>query len=235
MRGFLGFLVFAGLLIGVLVFVVVPLLVRPLVVDAVRAALPFGDQAVVIDVDMDGLGLLQGQVARVRAHGSDVTSGEVRIGDLDIAVARASIGDRRFETITGTLTGIELSDVAGTPVAIDRVTLSGSSDEIVAIAILEADAALALVTNRFAEAGLAVDGIQLDDGRIAFQVLGQAVQVPLAVEDGVVVVPDLFGSGSVPILTPDPGAPWELTAVTVSPAGMTINAVVDGDRLLAGT
>ena len=55
--------------------------------------------------------------------------------------------------------------------------------------------------------------------------------VPLAVQDGALVVPDLLGGGPLELLAPLPDDAWHLTGASITTDGMDIDATVDVGRL----
>lgn len=230
MRGFLAFLAFTTALIGVLAFVVVPLLVRPLVVDAVRAALPFGDQPVAIEVDVDGLGLLGGYVERVRIRGDDLVAGEARIGVVDVTLRQVGLGARDFVSITGGLESVTVQLGDGTSVEVTQVRLSGPSANVRADARVDAPNAEALVVSALANAGLAVDRVSLADGGVALELLGLRVVVPLTVVDGAVVATSFMGLARLPVIAPAADDPWHVTGLKVLPGGLDVEASIDLER-----
>lgn len=232
MRGFLGFLVFATVLIGVLVFVVVPLLVRPVVAGAVRAALPFGDQAVSIEVDVDGLGLLGGYVDRVRITGDDLVAGESQIGALDVTMRRVGLADRDFASIAGSLESVTVQLGDGTSVEVPEIRLSGPSASVLADARVGAAGAEALVVSALATAGLAVDRVGLAEGGVALELLGLQVIVPLTVVDGAVVATSFMGLAQLAVIAPAADDPWRVTGLKVLPTGLDIEASIDLERAL---
>jgi hypothetical protein len=59
------------------------------------------------------------------------------------------------------------------------------------------------------------------------------VEVPIGVEDGAIVVIDPFGTGSLELVKPSETDAWRFTGVVVTPSGMTIDASLDVERLLA--
>jgi hypothetical protein len=73
------------------------------------------------------------------------------------------------------------------------------------------------------------------EGVIRLRAAGIDVEVSLGTENGAVVLPDLFGFGDVVVVGPRDGDPWRFTGVSISPTGMTIDAIVDANRVLAGS
>jgi hypothetical protein len=227
------FILLAAGVVALVGFVAVPIAVRPIVADAVREALPFGDQPVTVDVDVNTVGLLLGRIDRIHVTGTDLDGDGPSIAALDITVEGASTSDRSFLDIDGVVRSLAVESFDGTPLTIDSIDLSGASGDVVAVANLDDRAGVALVGGAFADAGLAVEGIELVDGGVAFSVLGQRVQLALGVDQGALVLPDVLGLGPLTLLEPGIDDPWRLSSVTVTASGMTIVADIDADGVLA--
>lgn len=233
MRGFLGFAFVLVAALVVAALVVVPMVARPIVVDAVRAALPFEGQPLDVEVELNPVGLLLGSVDSIHVTGHDLEARGASIGDLDVTVTDVSTSDHRFRSATGVLRDIELPDVAATPIKISSVTLDGPYGDVQATARLDVQGSLALVGNAFADAGLPVDGLELTEGGVAFSILGQQIEVPLAIDHGALVLPDVAGLGPMVILQPGSDDPWRITAVRAAPGGFELDVSLQPDGVLA--
>ncbi|HYK96684.1 MAG TPA: hypothetical protein VE011_12605 [Candidatus Dormibacteraeota bacterium] len=237
MRGFLGFTVLALVGLAALVFFVLPTLVQPMVVSAVRSALAFGDQALQIDATVTGPGLLGGAIDEIRIRGSnlDVISPNagVRIGKLDVTLHHVSIGDHAFRAVSGGLDDVAIPLSNGAPITILRVELTGESNAVTGAAQFGPEQARAFITRCFADAGITVDGVQLEDGRVAVMVFGQRVDLAIGVQDGALVVPDALGAGPITLIQPGVDDQWRLTGTSVTPGSLEIDVVVNAATLLA--
>jgi hypothetical protein len=233
MRGFFAFLAFSAVLIGMLLLVVVPWLARPLVVDAVRAALPFGDQPVDVGVELDGPGLLAGYVGEIRLSGGALAAGDASIGTLDVAVRRVALGGRQFEAMDGTLRDVAIPLDDGSTLVVESVALSGPSTDVRAQATIRPADAEALVSNTLVSVGLIPDQVLLVEGGVQVDLLGQRVVLPLITDAGAIVIESLMGFEAVPVVAPRLGDPWAITSVVVRASGLEIVASVDAEALLA--
>jgi len=214
------------------VAILVPVMVRPMVVDAVRAALPFGDQPLDVEVDFNVFGLLQGRIDRIHLHGTDLASGDVRIGALDATATGVATTGRSFQAVDGTLAGVDVPAIDGGTISIQEISLRGASGEATATARLGATATIAFVESAFADAGFDGGRIELGNGTVSFDIFGQRATVAVGVEDGAVVLVDPFGTGSFELLGPSFDDPWRFTGAGVTPDGLEIDATVDAGRLL---
>src|SRR5438093_13286296 len=95
MRTFLGWATLVAIL-GAIAFIAAPLVARPLVVAAVRAASPFGTAPLDVEVGVGTLALLRGTIDDIRVTGSNLASGRITVGRLDIDAHDVGIGDRAF-------------------------------------------------------------------------------------------------------------------------------------------
>jgi hypothetical protein len=231
-RSLIGFLALVVALVAILAFVAVPIVVRPVVADAGRASSPFADEDLAVDVDATAFGLLVGGIDRIHVSGANLDADGPTIGSLDLEVKQVSARDHSFRAIAGSLTNVEVESFDGSPVIIERIDLSGPSERVEAVAHLDERASVALVGSAFADAGLAVDGIELTDGAVAITLFGQRADLPLAVDDGALVLPNVLGTGELVLLQPEPDDPWRLSGVTVAATGMTVVATFDANGVL---
>jgi hypothetical protein len=232
MRGFLGFVLVLLATLAVAALVIVPIVVRPIVEDAVRAALPFEDQPLGIEVDVNPVSLLTGTIDRIRVTGTGLEAEGAIIGELDMTVTDVSTTTQRFRTATGRLAAVELPFVQSSTLVITSIELDGPYGDVDALARLDVRASLALIGNAFADAGIPVEEIELIDGGAAFTLLGQRVEVQLAVDQGALVFPDVGGGGPLVIVEPGPDDPWRLTGVRITPSGFEIDVALEPEGVL---
>jgi hypothetical protein len=69
---------------------------------------------------------------------------------------------------------------------------------------------------------------------VAFSVLGQRFEVPLEVDVGALVLPDVAGGGPMTIVEPGPDDPWRLTAVRATVGGFEIDVALQPEGVLGG-
>jgi len=238
-RGFLGFLLVALAALALAAIAIVPIVVQPLVVDAVRAALPFASQSVEVEADVSAIGLLRGRIDRIEVRGTtleveraDVSTDPIRIGSLDLTAMDVSIAERTPGAVTGGLAGVVVPAPDGLSITVDRVDVGGGSPVDATLRLGPADGA-ELVAGAFADAGVPVDGISLLDGGVLVGLLGQQVGVGLSVADGALVVVGVLDGRQLPILQPAAGSPWQIVGVSVSTSGLELRAVVDVGGVLA--
>lgn len=231
MRSFLGWLVLVAVL-GAVAFVLAPVLIRPLVVDGVRAASPFGTGPLDVDVSLDTPGLLRGSIDRVHVSGSNLDADGSTVGSLDATASNVSIVDRSFASIEGTLIGVTLRRDDGTSLDVERLELSGASGKVDGMATVGTAAAVALVRGALTDAGLPVESVELVDGGVRVVVLGQTTDVALGAVDGALTIAGSLAGGSIVLFGPEPGEPWRITGATASASGLQVQLVVDAGRLL---
>lgn len=233
MRGFLGFVLVLLAALVVAALVIVPIVVRPIVADTVRAALPFGDQPLNVEVDLNPVGLLTGSIDRIHVTGKGLRAEGAVVGELDMTVTDVATTSHRFRTAKGRLRDVQLPFVQSETLTITSIELDGPYGDVPAVALLDVRASLAIIGNAFADAGIAIDGLELVDGGIAFEILDQRVQVPLAVDAGALVIPEVLG-GQLVIVEPGPDDPWRLTGVRVTSSGFEIDVQLEPEDMLGG-
>jgi len=150
-----------------------------------------------------------------------------------MTVTDVSTTDHRFRTASGRLRDVELPFVQSSTLTIDSIELDGPFGDVAAVAMLDIRGSLAIIGNAFADAGLAIEGLELIDGGVAFSVLDQRVEVPLAVDEGALVLPDVLG-GPLVVVEPGPDDPWRLTGVRVTPSGFEIDVQLEPEGVLGG-
>lgn len=232
MRGFLGFVLVLLAALVVAALVIVPIVARPIVEDAVRAALPFEDQPLVVEVDLDPLGLLTGTIDRIHVTGTALKAEGANIGDLDMTVTDVSTTDRTFRSVAGRLADVELPFVQATTLVITSIDLDGPFGDVDAVANLDVRASLALIGSAFADAGIPVEQLELVDGGAALSMLGQRVEVQVAIDQGALVLADVGGAGPLVIVEPGPDDPWRLTGVRATTSGFAIDVALEPEGML---
>ena len=228
MRGFLGFAVLLLAALAVAALVAVPMVVRPMVVDAVREASPFGDAPLEVEVDINPVSLMLGTIDRIRIKGTGLQAEGADIALLDLTLTDVETGSHEFRGLTGRLTGVSLPFVQASDLVIESIDLSGTPDHVTATAKLDLRATLSLIGNAFADAGIAVDSLEVVEGGIAFALFNQRVVVPVGVDAGALVIPDVAG-GPLVIVEPGPDDPWRITGAEVGLTGMEVDVAFEPD------
>jgi len=234
MRSLSQLLVFTLVVVTLVVVVLVPALVKPMVESAVRDASPFGEQPLTVDADVSAIDLLRGVVGEIRISGEHLTRGETTVASLDLDVRDVGIGDHAFASVAGGLRGVGILLADGTPLTIESVDLSGPSSEVSALAHLDRAATLAFITWVFADAGIAPEGLGLEDGGISVTLFEQQVTLAIGAQDGALVIPDVLGAGPFELVVPQPDDAWRITGASINGVGLDIQASVDVTRLLDG-
>lgn len=231
MRGFLGSVLLLLAVLALAALVALPMVVRPMVVDTVRAASPFGEGPIEVQVDINPIALLLGSIDRIHITGADLQAEGAEVAGLDLTLTDVSTSGHTFRALEGRLTGVSVPFVEGSALAIETVELSGASSDVSAVARLDLRATLALVGNAFADAGIAVESLELVDGGVAFVLFSERVVVPLGVDAGAMVIPDVAG-GQLVIVEPGPDDRWRITGVALTPSGMNVDVALDADGVL---
>jgi hypothetical protein len=209
MRGFVAFVLVLVAALVAAALLLVPAVIRPIVVDQVRAALPFEDQPVDVDVDVNPVRLLLGTVDSIHVAGDDLDTNGAGIGRLDVTFRDVSTTSHAFRSISGILQKVALPFVQDTELVVDSIAVEGTSD-----------------------AGIPVASVELVDGGISTTLFDQPVQVAIGVDAGSLVLVDVAGGGPMTILAPAPDDPWRITGVKVTPSGMSIEASIGTADLL---
>jgi hypothetical protein len=223
---FVAFLVIA---VGVLVFIVVPLVAGPILTGMARDA---GFRGATVSLDLFGSSILSGRAPGVRLQGSDVTIPHGTVASLDVTLHDVGL-DRSFSSISGELHRLELSAPGGRRIRVESVTLDGPADAALARGTLDAEQAGALVRLAIEDAGFSVDEVRLRDGSIQVRRSGISAEGSLRVAGGALLLETAILEPLV-LLAPAPSESWRLEDVTVASTGMTVDVIVDAAALAKG-
>lgn len=232
MTGLVRFLLFASVIVGALIFLVVPIVAGPLATGLLGAAGVRGEQ-LETQVEGNGLALLTGRASRVRMGGQNVELRGLRIGDVDLTVENVSLIDRSFERIDGTLQELRMATRQSGTVTVAAIRVSGPARQAEARGHLEQAETEKAIKAAARGAGVEVRTVQLQDGQIALESAGGTVDASLEVRDGGLVI----GAGSQVITLVERASddPFRLTDASVSSNGVTIEGVIDAQRLVNET
>lgn len=228
MIGFLKFAAFAVVLVGLLVFVVVPAVASPLLTQLVRDT---GVEADDLEVSIQSFdaSLLTGRTEMLRIRGTNVAVPPAEVGRLDLTFGRVSFLERTFETVTGELLDVSLR-AGGLELTISSVRVEGPAGAADATARLTAAESERLIILAARREGLDIDGVRIAEGRLVIRAAGAESRAGIAVRGGALVL-EPQGAQAVLLLQPVPIDPWRLTEAWVSSDGITIRGVVDAARV----
>ena len=227
----LGFLLFFVVVAGAMLFLAVPLVVNPMLTQAVR---DMGVQADDLRVSVDALdpALLTGRAGHVRVQGTDVKIGRATVGTLDLTLGDVSFIDRTFGTVNGKLSDVAVS-AGGLSASADEVDVAGPSSDASATGKFDGAQSEDLVKAAAKRMGVPLDDADLVDGGLRLTVGGFEVGAGISVEGGALVLRPQIGP---PILLIQPATsdPWRLEDAYVTPSGITVRGTVDAARLAEG-
>ena len=231
MLSLLRFLLFLVVVVGLLVFVVVPAVASPLLTQAVRDA---GLQADELDVRLEAFdaSLLAGRLARLRVQATNAGIPPASIGRLDLSFDGVGFFSRDFEAVRG-----ELRDVAvgagGLALAVSSVTVDGPANAAHASGLLDRAQTRQLIRAAAQRVGVTVSDIELGDGGLTVAFAGFPVSAAITVRGGALVLEPAVGP-PVLLLQPAPSDAWRLSEAYVTRDGLTISGVIDAARLAEG-
>lgn len=223
------FLVFACALLAVLAFVVVPAVAGPVISSALRSA-GLQSENVDVGVDLIGGGILSGRASVVHVRASDVAVSRAVIGQADLTLRDVSVSDQSFESISGTLTDVTLNHPTGASFVVDSVSIDGPSGAAEARGRMGKEQAEALVRQVSDDAGVELDEVTLEDGRIRLRQGGRTTEARLRVADSALILDHSDGDSEV-LVAPAPSDPWRLRDVRVGRDGLELDVIVDAGSL----
>jgi len=223
MRGCLGFLVFAAVLIALLAVASVQVLLPAVATAAIQGSSLVRGQPVVVTVETSIAGvLLHGEIDSVRITGTNLSEPPATIGDVDVTLSRVSLIDRTFGSADGTLIGVVVDPTAAVPIELPTVLLGGDSSALTATVTLDAQQTVALLQARLKTAGAPDARVALTSGGIDLSVLGHSVPARIeASAEAVQLVSEQAGL-HLTLLEAPAGGPWQIGDVQVTPGGIQL-------------
>ena len=223
MRGCLFTLLLGAVVIALVVVVGLPAVAAGALTAGVKAAgLQANDITVNVTSDppWDLLGL---SADRVRVRATNATFRDLRIGALDLTLLGVSIPGRTTEGVAGRLTGVTVPNVAGQPLGLSAITLSGGGDQVTATTTITAADAAALVAAEVAS----VTGMPVPASAVHFaapnKVVVKTAVAPITATLSTNANGDLVatapGIAPVTVLHAGEDLPLRLTSVRVDAAG----------------
>jgi hypothetical protein len=222
MRGCLGFLVFAAILVTALAVALVQLALPAVVTAAVEGSPLVRGQpvAVTVETSLGGV-LLHGEIDSVRITGANLSEPPATIGDLDVTLSHVSMVDRTFASADGTLVGVVMDPTAAAPIELPTVWIGGSSSALTATVALDAQQTVALLEARLKAAGAPADArVALIPGGIDLSVLGHSVPARIETTAETVQLVSEQAGLDVTLLEAPAGGPWQIGDLQVTPGGM---------------
>lgn len=222
------FVVFFVVVVGLVVFLVLPSLLSPLLTQYVRDMGVRADD-LTVTVDAFDPALFSGRAARLRVEGTNVEIGRTRVGEMDVTFGNVSIFDRSFETLSGQLDDVIVAG-GGATAAAAQVNVLGPADNASATGRLDDAQSEAMVKLAAKRAGVTLDSARLVDGGFRLTVGGVEFGAGIAVEGGALVLRPGIGA-PILLLQPNTSDPWRLSEAYVSPSGITVRGTVDAARI----
>jgi hypothetical protein len=216
------------LLVALLVFVVAPAVASPLLTQMVR---DMGLRADDVEVTIEAFDpcLFAGRSQKLRVQATNAVLTPATVEYLDLSFGDVSFFDRSFDSVRGELRGVVLT-AGGLTLKVSSLQVSGPASEAQAVAQLTAAETEQVVRSAAQRAGLQLDTVRFVDGGLRVSLAGLETGARVDVAGGALVLTPEIGP-PVLLLQPAPPDPWRLTEAYVTPAGVTINGVVDAARL----
>lgn len=223
MRGCLFTLALAAVVVGIIVVVGLPAIASGLLTVGIRAAgLQSDNLAVTVTSDppWDLVGL---RADRVHVRATTATFESLQIGSLDVTLSDVSLLDRSATGVDGQLTGVTVPDVAGEPLGLAAITLSGGGSNVDATTGIAALDARALIAREIAAAtglSLPATAVRLSaPDTVSIRTSGMSATAKLSVDAAGNLVATVPSLGPVTVLSAGQGIPIRLTSITVDSAG----------------
>lgn len=228
MLGLIRFVIFAGLLVGVLVFVGVPLVAVPLLEQSIRD-LGLRSDTLSVSIDTFDASLLTGNARELRVQATNVDLAPASVGSLNLTFGRVSLLDRGFETVRGELADVTLR-AGGLALAVASVRIDGPAGAATATGRMTDQQTSELISQAARHEGIALDGVTVAGGRLELRNGRLIVRADVAVRGGALVLEPEQGPAVV-LLQPAPADPWRLSEAWLSNGGLNVRGIVDAGRL----
>jgi hypothetical protein len=224
----LRFVLFAGLMVGLLLFVVVPIAAGPIVGGMVRQA-GFPGQDVDVSVDLFGPALFSGRAQTVHLQADDVAVPHGNVGRLDLTLSGVSVSDHSFQSVSGTLHDVMVNGPDGVSISVRTVDLHGPATRAMARGKIDTADAERMVRDVAAGAGVDIDSVELRDGGLRIKSGGNTSDARLRVA-GRALILDQDGKSTV-LVAPATSEDWHLDGVSIGPDGIQVDLEVDAQAL----
>ncbi len=235
MRSCLSFVVFVGLLLGLITWFVLPPLAGWVVVQVLPADALRGSLAARVDVDFPPE-LLMGHADAVALSGSGVTAarGELVADELAVTLHDVRFLDRVAARVDGRLSGVNVVQDGKTVIRIDRIDVGGPTGSLAVTVTIGGDEA-----RRRAQAALdnvislPISSVTLQaPDRVTASAVGASVSGRLAIQDGsLVVVVDAPLPTTVVVVPASATGPLHLTSVRITDGGLVLRGGLDAVAL----
>lgn len=222
------FVVFFVVVVGLLVFMVLPSVISPLLTQYVRDMGVRADD-LIVTVDAFDPALFSGRAVRLRVEGTNVEIGRTHVGAMDMTFGNVSIFDRTFETLSGQLDDVVVAG-GGASAEAAEVNVLGPAGDASATGRLDGAQSETMVKLAAKRAGVTLDGARLVNGGLRLTVAGIEIGAGIAVEGGALVLRPGIGA-PILLLQPNTSDPWRLSEAYVSPSGITVRGTVDASRI----
>ncbi len=228
MTSLLRFAAFAVVVVGLLVFLVVPVVASPVLTQMVR---DMGLQADDLDVRIEYFdpSLFAGRTDSLQIRASNASMPPATVGTLDLTFGGVSFIDRTFQTIRGELLDVVVV-ASGLSFSVESIQVSGPASAATASGSLNEAQSEHLVRTAAQRVGVTLDDVRFVSGSLRIRTGGIETPARLAVRGGALVL-QLDAGPPVLLLQPAPTDPWRLTDAYVTERGITIAGVVDAMRL----
>lgn len=223
MRGCMFTLVLAAAVVAVVVVVGLPAIAAGLLTAGIRAA-GLQSETLAVTVTSDPPWDLVGLHAdHVDVRATSATYRGMQIGSLEMTLTDVSLMDRSAANVAGQLLGVTVPDVAGSPLGLAAINLSGGGKAVDATTAIAAVDARALVAHEVASAtGLAlpVTAVRLTaPNKVVIRTTSLNATATLSVDAAGDLVATLPSIGPVTVLRAGQDVPIRMTSITVDSAG----------------
>jgi hypothetical protein len=222
-RGCLFTLLLAFVVIALIVVVGLPAIAAGVLTAGVRAAGLQSDD-ITVNVSSDPpWDLVALHADRVRVRATTATFRGLQIGALDVTLQNVAFLDRTADTVGGQLTGVTVPNVAGRPLGLAAITVSGSASAVNATTTVAAIDAQTLVAAEIASAtgvSLPVTAVRLTaPNKVVVRAAGLTATAVLSVDASGSLLATVPGLSPVTVLRSGEDLPIRLTSVKVDAAG----------------
>lgn len=232
MRGCLSFLVFAAVLVAALAWFGVPPAADWLLTQVVRGSISGDVRAHVTSDPPPRLLLLHADTLQIEGSGVTLPGGSISAASLSLTLTDVDLLSRDASQVDGRLVDVTVAaaGLAGGPLPIRAVTLSGPPDNLAAVVTVDASTAIAIAR---AEASRLTGAASAEVSLVApaslrIAVAGQVTLARLMVVGGSLVAQPESGTiGAITIVDGSSLGPLHLTAVQVTGSSVILTGRLD--------
>jgi hypothetical protein len=177
--------------------------------------------------------ILLGHADSIHLTSTQVGVHALHAGSIDLTLGGVELFDRKFATVTGTLTTVTVFATDGKPVTIDSVSVDGTSTAAVSRLTISNAEAVRLAESQLQARGVVADVSLKAPDTVAITSGGTVTRAKLQINGGSLqLVPTGKSLPTVTLIGKGDGNPFVFTSVSIGATSVTLVGTLDLQTLL---